>query len=77
MVNRLQTVDILCVDSIAKSTTIEIINVARLLLNMFVCERFGNCLMLLTAHFTIKDVVTPYTHISEASRYILYTNMIL
>ena len=21
----------------------------------------------------IKDVVTPYTHISEASRYILYT----
>ena len=22
---------------------------------------------------TFKDVVTPYTHISEASRYILYT----
>ena len=25
------------------------------------------------AYSYIKDVVTPYTHISEASRYILYT----
>ena len=24
-------------------------------------------------HIIIKDVVTPYTHISESSRYILYT----
>ena len=25
------------------------------------------------ANYRLKDVVTPYTHISEASRYILYT----
>ena len=25
------------------------------------------------ARYSLKDVVTPYTHISEASRYILYT----
>ena len=29
------------------------------------------CAFCLSFHF--KDVVTPYTHISEVSRYILYT----
>ena len=34
----------------------------------------ANCMLtVMSYHRRLKDVVTPYTHISEASRYILYT----
>ena len=37
------------------------------------CENLMSPMLVLHNMHVVKDVVTPYTHISEASRYILYT----
>ena len=40
---------------------------------MYIQEIYINKPSIAVMHKLFKDVVTPYTHISEASRYILYT----